>query len=235
MEQTASAILRRCGFFRNLTPASLARLEPITRLVTYRKDDVIFRQGDPCPGVYVVGEGAVRVFKIAPNGKEHVLHFAYSGMTFAEVAAIGDFPCPAHAQATEPTVCALVPKRDLNRALRDDHDLCLELITGMVVWVRQLVGLLEDVTLRDASGRVARHLIESDATRGTGDFALPMRKRDLASHLNLTSETLSRTLRRLVECVLIEMPDQHHIRIVNPPGLQDVADGILPGEFEAVK
>ena len=54
-----------------------------------------------------------------------------------------------------------------------------------------------------ASGRVARHLLEADHSDGRETFTLPVMKKDLASHLNLTSETLSRTLRRLSESGLI--------------------------------
>ena len=79
--------------------------------------------------------------------------------------------------------------------------------------------------------RVARHLIQADTTRGEGEFVLPMRKKDLASHLNLTSEALSRTLRRLAEQNLIEMRDAQHIRISNFAALSDVAQGLPPAEF----
>jgi CRP/FNR family transcriptional regulator len=92
------------------------------------------------------------------------------------------------------------------------------------------VGLLEDLVLRDATARVARHLIMSDGTSGQGEFTLPMRKKDLASHLNLTSETLSRTLHRLVDCGLIETRGQR-IRIFDLAKLQEVARGLAPAEF----
>ena len=230
MDETAVEIIRNCGLFCGLTPESFDKVARIARAFHFERGQTIFREGDPCPGIYVVGEGAVRIFKIAPTGKEHVLHFARAGMTFAEVAAIGQFNCPADAQVTEDSVCALVPAAGFRQIINQDHAFCIEIIIGMSKWVHHLVGLLEDLVLRDATARVARHLIQSDSTEGRGEFALPMRKKDLASHLNLTSETLSRTLLRLVDCGLIERSD-HRIRIRELDKLQEVADGLAPAEF----
>lgn len=230
MDGKAVEIIRECGLFCGLTPESFEKIAELARTARFSRGQMIFREGQPCPGIYVVGRGAVRVFKVAPNGKEHVLHFARAGMTFAEVAAIGQFNCPAHADVAEDAVCALIPAAGFRRLINSDHGFCIEMMVGMSKWVHRLVGLLEDLVLRDATARVARHLIQSDDTRGQGVFALPMRKKDLASHLNLTSETLSRTLHRLVDCGLIER-HEHRIRICEPDKLQEVADGLAPAEF----
>ncbi len=223
----ASEIIRSCKLFHGLTDTSLDKVTGLARAVRFKRGRIIFRQGDPCPGIYAVGSGAVRVFKIAPSGKEHVLHFAYPGTTFAEVAAIGDFDCPAFADAAEDSVCALIPQQGFRRLVDRDHAFCIEMMTGMARWVRELVGLLEDVVLRDAAARVARHLLQSDESKGKAVFTLPMRKRDLASHLNLTSETLSRTLRRFADHGLIEV-DGTKLRVLDSQRLQDVADGMVP-------
>lgn len=195
------------------------------RIKAYEKDEVIFRQGDPCPGVFVVGSGLVRIYRAAPSGKEHVLHLVSPGGTFAEVAAIGGFDCPANAQALGATTCAYLPTADFNRALRDDHGLAIQLLMSMAGWVKHMVGLVEDISLRDAAGRVARYLLETADDRG--QVVLPSLKRHLASHLNLTSETLSRTLRRLSEAELITV-DGESIQLHARPQLEEVAQGMGP-------
>jgi len=185
---------------------------------------MIFRQDDPPPGMFVVVDGRVRVYKLAPNGKEHVLHLAGPGDTFAEVAVMGGYRCPAFAEAIEPTRCLLLPLTPLSKSLDTDHDLCRQLLSGMARWVRHLVGLLEDIVLRDAVGRVARYLMEVSEGRQT--LELPTMKKHLASHLNLTSETLSRTLRRLMDAQLIETTSRGALRIVDRQGLDAMAQGV---------
>lgn len=219
-----STILDGCRFFAAVTGPPRQKLLDMAVVRRAERGQIIFRQGDACPGVFIVGSGLVRVYKVAPSGKEHVLHLVAPGGTFAEVAAIGGFECPAFAEAVEETTCLLLPQTPFERALREDHGLCLQLMASMAVWVKHLVALLEDIALRDAAGRVARYLLNlGEANHGI--VQLPSLKRHLASHLNLTSETLSRTLRRLSDEGLIESEDER-LTIVDPEALRLMAEGI---------
>ena len=167
------------------------------------------------------------MFQLAPSGKELVLHFAEPGKTFGEVAALGGFPAPANAQAVESSLCTVLPASRFRQLLESHHELCLQLLGGMALWVRQLVGLLEDVVLRDALGRVARHLLMAAPELGSAPFQLPMLKKDFAAHLNLTSETLSRTLRRLADCGAISVSGPQQIQVLDRAHLEQLASGTL--------
>ena len=218
--------LAACTFFSAVDGPTRKRLVGMAVRREYGKGEVIFRDGDPAPGVFVVADGLVRVFKLSPSGKEHVLHLAGPGMTFAEVAVLGNFPCPAFAEALEETTCVLLPMEPFLRALRDDHQLSLQILSSMALWVKSLVSLLEDIVLRDAAGRVAGYLLQAQAEQG-GAISLPGLKKHIASHLNLTSETLSRTLRQLREERLIGETEAGLI-IHDVQGLQRIAEGFFP-------
>ena len=220
-------ILSECQLFSDVPPRSFQRLVAMARLCRFRKGQPIFRQDDPCPGVYVVGKGMVRVFKTGSGGKEHVLHMAEAGGTFAEVAAMGGFNVPASAEAVTPAVCVLLPQAAFRKAIEEDHPLCLGMMAGLTRWVRHLVGLLEDVVLRDAAGRIARYLSECRRA-ADGTVALPSLKRHVASHLNLTSETFSRTFRRLMDAGMIAVVGKNRVRIVDPQALARMAEGMFP-------
>jgi len=217
-----AAIISNCSLFHGLSLGHRRRLVEMARRVTFPSGKLIFRQDDPCPGIYCVGSGVVRVYRLGAGGKEHTLHMAGPGQTFAEVAVIGGFPCPAYAEVTQAAHCALLPAPAFLAMLREDHAFCLDLLIGMSHWVRRLTGLLEDITLRDASGRVARHLLQaSHDVRGT--VGLAGLKKHIASQLNLTSETFSRVLRKLADTGVVELVDEKHLRIADRKALESLS------------
>ena len=211
--------------FARLQPQARAHLSELAHHRTCEAGEILFRQGDPCPGVHVVGKGMVSVYKLAPSGKEHVLHLAGPGSTFLEAAVIGGFNCPAFAQALEPTIVAVIPTRDFQSFLKSDHQGCIDLLAGLAGWLHHMVDLLEDVVLRDAAGRLARHLLSH--SNANGEVTLQSMRKHLASQLNLTPETLSRTLRRLDDdgCISSE---REVIVVKDRERLEAVAEGLYP-------
>ena len=173
MSLNVASILHGCRFFAEVKAGSFQRLASIARMRNFKKGERIFRENQECPGVYIVGTGLVRVFRTAPNGKEHVLHMVGPGDTFAEVAAIGGFRLPASAESVTDSSCVLLPTDLFQLALHEDHQLCLEMITSLSYWVQHLVGLMGDVVLRDAVGRLSRYLLNADVKDGLVEaFAL---------------------------------------------------------------
>lgn len=221
----ASAILNKCRLFSRIEPPARARLAQLAVTRRAPAGKILFCEGDACPGMYIVGAGLCRVYKVAPSGKEHVLHVAGPGATFAEAAVLGGFACPAYAQALEDSELALIPAGALRGFLEGDHRACIDLLAGMAAWLHQMVDLLEDVVLRDAAGRVARQL--SALADDGGRVHLPAARKTLASQLNLTPETLSRTLRRLSEdgCISSE---RDAIVILDRGRLEAVVEGHYP-------
>lgn len=222
MSLTVVEILESCPFFANITESAFRGLFTIARLVRFQAGQVIFVEGAPCPGMYIVGRGLVRIFKRSKQGRERVLHLVGPGETFAEVAAIGNFPCPASAEAVAPTTCVVLPLEPLQKLIHEDHELCRELLLGLCLWVRRLVDLVEDLTLRDATARVARLLLQK-ASQDHSVLRLPTFKRHLAAQLDLTSETFSRVLRRLELNGAIRHLGRNELEIVNRRKLSELA------------
>lgn len=218
-------VLSRCRLFTKVEERRRQRLAAFSSLRDFAKGCLIFQQGESCPGIFVVETGMVRIFKSGAGGKEHVLHLVGPDQTFAEVAAIGGFDCPASAEAIVDTRCVLLPLVALREEMAADHQLCLEMMTGLSFWVHHLTSLMEDLVLRNAAGRIASFLLESQS-EGEGPVRLPALKRHIASHLNLTSEAFSRTFRRLLEAGLIVELEDHRVQLKDVDALRAIAEGL---------
>ena len=217
----APQIIAGCRLFARMSATARSRLEAMARVVEAPARTTLFRQGDEPPGVYIVGRGSVRVFKLGASGKEHVLHLAGPGKTFAEAAAIAGFACPANAETVEDSTLAPLPQAEFSTFLAGDHAATLDMLAGMAVWLHQVIDLMEDLVLRDANARLARHLLERAGQDGA--VSLTASRKHLASHLNLTPETLSRTLRRLTDDGLIAA-DRDTLTVLNTRDLAAVAE-----------
>src|SRR5206468_11866581 len=80
--------------------------------------------------------------------------------SFAEATLATEAGYPADARATEPTTVLLVPKNEFVHLLRRRPDLALRMLGSMSQHLRVIVGLLDDLTLKDTETRLAHCLLE---------------------------------------------------------------------------
>lgn len=194
--------LRTCRLFAGLPPADLTAVAGITLVRRLEKGEYLFREGEPARGFYLVQKGAINVHRVTAAGKEQVIHIFRAGQSFAEVALATPTGYPADARALEASQVLLVQKDGFLVLLRRQPELGLRIMAAMSLHLRVLVGLLEDLTLKDVETRLANWLMKrcpDPASLKPVTIQLRMTKRLLAAELGTVSETLSRTLARFRE------------------------------------
>lgn len=191
--------LRALPHFSALPPDLLDEIARGSRTRTLASGEVLFRQGDPCRGFFVVQHGAVRVYRLSKDGREQVLHHVRAGQSFAEAALLGTGRYPANAAATEAATEVVEIGGDVfQRLFRGDSRLAAAMVSSLCMWMHELVERIEELSVASAGARLARYVLRLPAS-GSSDpltIELPMAKKDLAAHLAITPETLSRLLRR---------------------------------------
>lgn len=192
-------ILRQVPLFSDLEEEELQRVATITWWRSYRKGELIFSAGEPATGLFVVESGQVRIYQLSSKGREQVLHLFGPGEVFAEVAVFSGEIYPAFAEALTDCRVLFIPKEDFLELIRRTPDLCLKMLGTLSARLRTFVELIEDLSLREVSARVARYLLETADREGGLSFELDFRKGDLALQLGTTGQTLSRTLRKFRE------------------------------------
>ena len=200
--------LRSCQLFVGVPATDIAAVASFALTRHLAKGDYLFREGDPAQGFYIVQRGAINVHRVSAAGKEQVIHVFRPVESFAEGALASEVGYPADARATEASVVLLIPKREFIDLLRSRPELALRMLGSMSQHLRVLVGLLDDLALKDIETRVANWLLKR-CPHPLRDSAvvieLDRTKRVLAAELGATSETLSRTLAKFRDQKLLKV------------------------------
>lgn len=220
-------LLKGIPLFAGLAEAELEALLDIGRVRDHNRGELLFADGEPAAGFFIVLKGKVKVYKLSAEGKERILHIVHPGGTFAEAAIFGNGLYPAYAEPLQTSSLLFLPKDRFLALLEDNGRMAVNMIAGLSRFLRQFTLQIEELTFKDVPSRLARYLLEvSDGERTT--FELPISKSQLASQLGTVSETLSRTLRKLAEDELIEVQGKV-ITILDFDRLEDLAEKTKEG------
>jgi CRP/FNR family transcriptional regulator, dissimilatory nitrate respiration regulator len=208
-------------YFQGISAQELDRLAERAIIRRYDSGTTIFFEGEPSTGLWIVGDGHVKIYKLNPDGAEHILHIVGPGSTFGDIAAMdgGENPANAAVMNTEAEVW-LVPHEALADTLMREPRLALNLIRQLARRVRTLVGQIEDLALYSVVVRLARFLLKQadDPTLiGPG-----VTRTAIAAHINTTPQTLSVVLRELEHAGAITF-DRQHVRIIRKDTLRSIA------------
>lgn len=206
--------LRCCQLFGGLPAEDLGLIAGFVSPVKLAKGQLLFREGEPSRGCYLVQGGAVSVHRVNAAGREQVIHVFRAGESFAEASLASATGYPADARAVEASVVLLIPKEPVLALIGRRPDLALRMLGSMSQHLRVLVGALDDLTLKDVETRLLNWLLRHSGPGG-GEIRLRGTKRVLAAEIGTSSETLSRTFARLrgaglleVDGMILRLPDR---------------------------
>lgn len=213
---TALQALRSQPYFKTLSEDELKKLVRTLIERTYDKDEIVFLEGEPSQGLYIVREGMVKVYKLSSEGREQILAFSGAGRSFNEVAVFDGGPNPANVSASEPTTVWIVPRTAIINLIEQDPQVALAIIKNLGTRLRHLVGLVEDLSLRQVTGRLAKLLLE---TASQQEHILT--QQEMAARLGTVREMIGRSLRQLEARGFISI-EHGRIVIVDREGLAKI-------------
>ncbi len=213
--EKATAILARIPLFSGLSRAQLDQFQDIALEKSFGRGELIFSEGDEGNGFYVVLRGTVKIFKVSPDGKEHILHIfsiGHAGENF-----------PANAEALQDTRALFFPRSAFVALLEKNPALSLKLLADLSLKLRQFTVQIENLSLKEIPARLATYLLYLADEQGSFDqVTLSISKGQLASLLGTIPETLSRIFAKLSSQQLIQV-EGRKIALLDPEGLKDLA------------
>jgi CRP-like cAMP-binding protein len=186
--------------------------------------EIVFGEGDPCAGMYVVESGHIRIFKTSTGGREQVLGIDGPGSSVAELPVFDGGNYPASVSAVEDTTLLFISKQDFQALCLAHPQVALKVLRVVGARLRRLVGIIEELSFSTVRHRLAALLVRLAQREGTRvaegvEITLPASNQELAAQIGTVRELVSRNLSRLQSEKLIQM-DGRRIVIPNLKALE---------------
>lgn len=187
------------------------------------KGEILIFEGEKGSGIYCVKRGLVKIYKLAPDGREQILRLATNGESFNEVPALDGGSNPASAAALEVSDIVVISQRYLDTMLQTRPEIALAVIRVLAGKLRHLVELVEDLSLKDVTGRVAKLLLDrtDHPAESQGHH---FTQQEMAAIVGTAREVVGRALKKLESIGAITV--RHgEIVIVNQAKLLAIVSG----------
>jgi CRP/FNR family transcriptional regulator, cyclic AMP receptor protein len=226
-----ASVLQQTALFAPLDQAELATLA--SRIVTrsFSPGQMLFTEGEPCLGLFIVARGRVRIFKTSPSGREQVLAVEGSGTSIAEIPVFDGAAYPASAAALDPSELLFISRRDFRALCLEHPEIALKVLEVVGARLRRLVGIIEELSFSTVRHRLIAWLLRQASPDGRpppagAKFTLGLSHQELAAQIGTVRELVSRNLARLQAQGFVEVSG-HEITIRDPGGLEaDLSAGV---------
>ncbi|MDA8234908.1 MAG: Crp/Fnr family transcriptional regulator [Clostridia bacterium] len=205
--------LKTIPLFIDLKEEELSKIAGLVKIRNYKKNMIIFMEGEPGDGLHFVKSGRVKIAKSSEDGREQILHFLQEGDIFAEVVLFDGGPYPATAEVLEDAQIGIIRNQDLDKLIKENSDIALRLLKVMAKKLRLAQMAIKELALRDTFGRVVGILLKlvreygEPGPEGTV-IRLPLSRQELANYVGTTRETVTRILGDLKKSKVITIDKQ---------------------------
>ncbi|PFO08385.1 Crp/Fnr family transcriptional regulator [Bacillus sp. AFS076308] len=205
--------------FNHLEVEQMNEIMAVVQSVSIKKGELIYHEGDQSNSLYIVNKGKVRIYRLSETGKEQLVRILNPGDFTGELALFRNDMHKSFAEAmTDSQVCT-IHQADLKNLLLKYPSISLKILEEFSNRLDQSEKQTTRFATEKVETRIARFLAECLEDSDSKEIFLPMSKKNLASYLGTTPETISRKLAELEEQGFIKQRGHKKIEIVDVDGL----------------
>lgn len=164
----------------------------------FDRGSTIFLRGETATGIYIVLDGWVKLYRIAPSGAEAVVGVITKGASFGEAVAFRHDVYPVSAETVTDSTLLRIEADSFLRIIRNNPEVALSILSATYLHLHGLIAQIEALKAQTGAQRVAEFLLELAACKtGACEVTLPYDKALIAGRLGMKPESLSRAFGRL--------------------------------------
>jgi CRP-like cAMP-binding protein len=203
--------------FCGLNRRQMAEVENITYSKSFRKGEMIYMAGEEGDKLYIIHKGRVKITRVSETGREQTLRVLGPGDFMGELSLFVNGLLMDNAQAVEDTEVCIVDGERLKALMMKYPTIAVKVLEEMGARLGRAENLIENLGLYSVEARIARTLL--DLADDEGKVVLNLSKQDLASHIGMAQETLSRKLSYFQDMGWIKLEGRRKIIILDKDSL----------------
>ncbi len=212
--------VERVPIFSNLDREEMKEITSIINHKKFKKNELIYMAGEKGGSLYVINEGKVKITRISSSGKEQVIRILGAGEFMGELSIFKSSALMDNAEALTDTMLCVINERDFKKILKKYPLISFKIMEELSQRLERAEALIENINLNSVEKRLADILLQ--LVDKNGEINLNMSKRDLASQIGMSSETLSRKLSAFQELGIIKLVGQRKVIILNRAALEEI-------------
>tara|TARA_Y100000031_G_C8245427_1_gene397807 strand:- start:2832 stop:3512 length:681 start_codon:yes stop_codon:yes gene_type:complete len=224
-ENNSVALLELIPCFASLSPEAVEYLQGTAKELSFNKAETIILEGEPCPGLFVVKSGAVKLYRVSTKGEERIVRIIHRRECFECVPLFDGGGNPVSAEALKASTLYFLPASAFTTLLSTYPQAVSAFAAILARRLRSLVNLTGDFSTRKVYPRLARILYQLSEQQGQTVTVAPtirLNQQHLGCMLGCSRQAVNASLRKLVQAGFIKM-EGHHIVILDHEALRRVS------------
>ncbi|MDF2856878.1 MAG: transcriptional regulator [Neobacillus sp.] len=220
-----SSCITTVPVFKGLHEDDIQQIRKVTHSRSYPKGTFIFREGEQSETLFVVNEGLIKLTKTSAEGKEQIVRLLFPGDFFGLISLLRNEKQNVNAETIGKTVICSIDKKDFLKTMESNAEMSFRFLLAMNDRLYEADESVSFLGLMEVEQRLARALIlfHGKMKAQNGKFTLPITKRDLASYIGTTPESVSRKLLSFISQQLIRIDGQRQIQILEMDQLKEIS------------
>ena len=180
--------------FNHLDASEMSEIVKETNSVKHPRGHTIYHAGDTSDGLYIVHKGRVKIYRLSETGKEQLVRILGPGDFTGDLSLFTESVHEAYAEAMEPVELCVMSRDDFQQFILKYPAISLKVLSEFSKRLAKTEKQAANIAMETVETRIAMYLAEFADETMRKTVTLPMSRKDLASYLSTTPETVSRKL-----------------------------------------
>lgn len=219
--------ISKVPIFNHLSSQEMLQITELSNRLIFEKGQIIFHPEEHSQHLFIIHIGRVKIYRLSESGKEQLLRILEPGDFMGELSLFSDIPLSSYAETLEKTEICAINRQDLHKLITKYPAISLKILEEFSIRLNRTETLLEQLNT-NVEERIISYLLElvkekeNHSSEEPITVTLPMSKKDFASFIGTSQETLSRRLTSFQKQGFISQSGQRKITILNKNGLQQL-------------